>query len=116
MTTPLPKPSPNPSAHGEAMVAFALPSHSPSPSPSMSPEAAGARLTRAPVPTPSLKPGEFITWIKLDRPRFALGEILVSSFTIVGVVIAIAVAAGLILGHLKSKRKGAHGTRGLDLR
>jgi hypothetical protein len=68
------------------------------------------------VPTPSLKPGETITWIKLERPRFALGEILVSSFTIVGVVIVIAVSAGLILGHLKSKRTRAHGSGGLGLR
>ena len=78
--------------------------------------AASAQPTRAPVPTPSLKPGEVITWIKLERPRFALGEILVSSFTIVGVVIAIAVTAGLILGHFKSKRKDAHGTGGLSLK
>ena len=89
---------------------------SPSPSVPPTPVAATPQPTRAPVPTPSLKPGEFITWIKLDRPRFALGEILVSSLTIVGVVMVIAVAAGLVLGHLKSKRKDAHGTRGLDLR
>jgi hypothetical protein len=95
---------------------MASPSPSPSPSLSPSPLAATAQPTRAPVPTPSLKPGEFITWIKLDRPRFALGEILVSSFTIVGLVIVIAVTAGLILGHFKSKRKDAHGTGGLDLR
>jgi len=68
------------------------------------------------VPTPSLRPGETITWIKLERPRFALGEILVSSFTIVGVVMAIAISAGLILGHLKSKRGNAHGSGGLGLR
>ena len=99
---------------------MASPSSSPSPaaSPALSasPVAATARPTRAPVPTPSLKPGEFITWIKLDRPRFALGEILVSSFTIVGAVIVIAVTAGLILGHFRSKRKGAHGAGGLRLR
>lgn len=94
----------------------------PSPSPSLpasasaAPPAASPVPTRAAVPTPSLKPGEYITWIKLDRPRFALGEILVSSFTIVGVVIVIAVSLGLILGHLKSKRKDVHGAGGLDLK
>jgi hypothetical protein len=86
------------------------------PGASPSPEAASARPTRVPVPTPSLKPGEFITWIKLERPRFAIGEIVVNSFVIVGVIVAIAVTAGLVLGHLRSKRTGTHGTGGLGLR
>lgn len=77
---------------------------------------ATASPTRVPVPTPSLKPGEVITWVKLDRPRFAIGEIIVSSFTIVGVLVLAAVAIGVVLGHLRSKRAGAHGTFGLRLR
>jgi hypothetical protein len=35
---------------------------------------------------------------------------------IVGVIVAIAVTAGLVLGHLRSKRTGTHGTGGLGLR
>jgi hypothetical protein len=54
--------------------------------------------------------------VKLDRPRFAIGEIIVSSFTIVGVLVLAAVAIGVVLGHLRSKRAGAHGTFGLRLR
>lgn len=68
------------------------------------------------MPTPSLKPGETITWIKLERPRFALGDILVSSLNIVVLVIVIAVSAGLILGHFKSKRAASHGAGRLGLR
>ena len=81
----------------------------------VTPEATPAP-TRVAVPTPSLKPGEVITWVKLDRPRFAIGEIIISSFTIVGVAILLAVGAGMLLGHLRSKRSGTHGTGGLGLR
>lgn len=75
-----------------------------------------AHPTRIPVPTPSLKPTETITWIKLERPRFAIGEIIISSLTIVGIVFLVAVVAGLVLGYVRSKRTGTHGTRGLGLR
>ena len=84
-----------------------LPPSSPVPSP---------RATRTPVATPSLKPGEVITWVKLDRPRFAIGEIVVGSFALAGVVFLISMASGVILGHYRSKRMKTHGTGGLGLR
>lgn len=74
------------------------------------------RATRVAVPTPSLKPGEVITWIKLDTPRFPIGQIIISSLMIVGVAFLFSLSVGLVLGYLRSKRTGTHGTRGLDLR
>ena len=79
-------------------------------------QTAAGQPKRIAVPTPSLKPGEVITWIKFERPRLPIGEILASSFTMVGLVILIAVTIGMFLGHLKSKRSGTHGTGGLGLR
>lgn len=70
----------------------------------------------AAAPLPSLQPGEVITWIKLERPRLALGEIIVGSFALVGVLVVAALAIGLILGQLRSRRTGAHGTSTLGLR
>jgi hypothetical protein len=88
----------------------------PGPSPGLSPSpAASARPTRTPVPTPVLKPGEVITWIRLERPRLPLGEILASSFAIIGLVILAAVSIGLVLGYFKSRGTGPSGT-GLHLR
>ena len=87
---------------------------SPAGSPSGSP--APSKAAHSAIPLPSLKPGEVITWVKLDRPRFAIGEIIVNSFTIVGLIILMAVGAGMLLGHLRSKRGGTHGTGGLGLR
>ena len=54
--------------------------------------------------------------MKLDRPRLALGEIVVGSFALAGLVMLVSMAAGVVLGHFKSKRRGTHGTQGLRLR
>jgi hypothetical protein len=78
--------------------------------------AAPAPSPRAAVATPSLKPTEVITWVKLDRPRLALGEIVLGSFALAGLVLGVSMAAGVILGHFRSKRSGAPGTQSLDLR
>ncbi|MEO5760686.1 MAG: hypothetical protein ABIR28_00090 [Vicinamibacteria bacterium] len=71
-----------------------------------------------PIPTPSLKPGETITWVRLERPKFALGSVLVSSFAIIGLVIALAISIGLVIGHFRSRgrRETVHGAGGLGLR
>jgi len=74
------------------------------------------RSSFAAIPRPSLKPGEVITWVKLDRPKLALGEIIVGSFALAGVVMLMSMAAGVVLGHFRSKRTGAPGTQGLGLR
>jgi len=57
-----------------------------------------------------------ITWVKLDRPKLALGEIVIGSFALAGVVLLVSMAAGVVLGHFRSKRLTAHGTQGLGLR
>jgi len=57
-----------------------------------------------------------ITWVKFDRPRLALGEIVVGSFALAGLVLVISMGAGIILGHFRSKRAGTHGTQSLHLR
>lgn len=75
-----------------------------------------ARNSFAAIPRPSLRPGEVITWVKLDRPKFALGEIIAGSFALAGLVMLLSMAAGLVLGYFRSKRSGAHGTQGLGLR
>lgn len=98
--TPAAGVSATPAANGAAAVA--------SPSP--------ARNSFAAIPRPSLKASEVITWVKLDRPRLALGEIVVGSFALAGVVILISMVAGVVLGHFKSKRLTAHGTQSLGLR
>lgn len=63
-----------------------------------------------------MKPSEVITWVKLDRPRLPLGEIVVGSFALAGVVVLISMVAGIVLGHFRSKRTDTHGTGGLKLR
>lgn len=78
--------------------------------------APSARNSFSAIPRPSLKPGEVITWVKLDRPKLALGEIIVGSFALAGVVMLVSMAAGVVLGHFRSKRAGAHGTQSLGLR
>jgi len=70
----------------------------------------------AAIPRPSLKPSEVITWVKLDRPRLALGEIVVGSFALAGLVLVISMGVGLVLGLFRSKQTGTHGTGGLRLR
>lgn len=97
--------SPPPLAGSSPAGASALADPSPAP-----------RTVRPAVPTPSLKPTEFITWVKFDRPKFALGEILVGSLAFVGMAFVLAVAIGILLGHFKSKRRGTTGTTGLGLR
>jgi hypothetical protein len=99
------------------------PASTPGPAPSPQPvsgggEAAAAApgLAQAPVPTPSLKPGEVITWIKIERPRLELGQVLVGSFVLVGITMAIAVSLGILLGQFRSRGEKTHGTGGLDLR
>jgi hypothetical protein len=97
----------------------AIASSGPSPVPSVSPSpeaAAAPAATRAPVPLPSMKPTEVITWVKFERPRLALGEIVVGSFALAGLVVLISMVAGLVIGHFKSKRTGTHGAGGLKLR
>jgi hypothetical protein len=93
-------------------VATTTPAASPAASP-----AQGTARGHAAIPLPSLKATETITWVKLDRPRFAIGEIIISSFTIVGIILLVAVGVGMVLGQIRSKgRAGTHGTGGLDLR
>jgi hypothetical protein len=75
-----------------------------------------AKSGYAAIPRPSLKPGEVITWVKLARPRLALGEILIGSFALAGVVFIVSMVVGLVLGHFRSKRTNTHGTQGLRLR
>lgn len=75
-----------------------------------------ARNSFAAIPRPSLKPGEVITWVKLDRPKLALGEIVVGSFALAGLVMVVSMVVGLVLGHFRSKRLTAHGTLSLGLR
>ncbi len=62
-----------------------------------------------PVPTPSLKPGEAITWIKVDRLRFPLGEIFASSVAFAGLCTVAAIAIGLFIGYVKARRR-EHGS------
>ncbi len=65
-----------------------------------------------------MKPGEVITWIKLDRPKLALGEIVVGSFALAGVLVLISMVAGIVLGHFRSRRTDTHthGAGGLRLK
>ena len=63
-----------------------------------------------------MKPTEVITWVKFDRPKLALGEIVVGSIALAGAVVLVSVAAGTVLGHFRSKRTGTHGAGGLGLR
>jgi len=63
-----------------------------------------------------MKPSEVITWVKLDRPKLALGEIVVGSFALAGLVMLVSMAAGVVLRHVRSKRLSAHGTQSLHLR
>lgn len=65
-----------------------------------------------------MKPGEVITWIKFDRPKLALGEIVVGSFALAGVLVLISMVAGIVLGHFRSKRADGHthGAGGLRLK
>jgi hypothetical protein len=93
---------------GVSVTPAASPAAPASPSP--------ARSGYAAIPKPSLKPGEVITWVKLARPRLALGEILVGSFALAGLVLVVSMVAGVILGHFRSKRTNTHGTQGLGLR
>lgn len=102
--SPAPSAVPGPTA-GEA---------APRPSPVPSPSASGA--ARAAVPLPSMKPTEVITWIKFDRPKLALGEIVVGSFALAGAVVLVSMVVGIVLGHFRSKRTGTHGAGGLGLR
>ena len=80
------------------------------------PSPARGRNAFSAIPRPSLKPGEVITWVKMDRPKLALGEIIVGSFALAGLVMLLSMAAGVALGHFRSKRGGAPGTQGLGLR
>ncbi|MEO8360096.1 MAG: hypothetical protein ABI672_08710 [Vicinamibacteria bacterium] len=93
----------------------------PSTSSSVAPSATpifSATPVPTPIPTPSLRPGETITWVRLERPKLALGSILASSFAIVGLVIALALGLGTLIGYVRSKGKRAttHGAGGLGLR
>ena len=63
-----------------------------------------------------MKPTEVITWVKFDRPKLALGEIVVGSIALAGAVVLVSVAAGIVLGHFRSKRTGTHGAGGFGLR
>jgi hypothetical protein len=98
----------------------ATPATSGSATPAPSPAAAASPSPNrsspyAAIPKPSLRPGEVITWVKLSPPKFALGEILVGSFALAGVVFVVSMVVGIILGHFRSKRT-THGTQGLGLR
>jgi len=63
-----------------------------------------------------MKPTEVITWVKFERPKLALGEIVVGSFALAGVIVLISLVVGVILGHFRSKHTGTHGAGGLGLR
>ena len=67
------------------------------------------------IPTPKLKPGETITWVKVEPPKLALGEIVVGSFALAGTLMLVAIGLGVTLGHLRSHRRPA-GATSLDLR
>lgn len=108
--TPAPAAAPR-AAKGSGPVAGVSPAPAASPLP-----AASASPAHRPVPLPSLKPGEVITWVKLDRPRFAIGEIIVGSFAIAGAVALAALVIGVALGQWRSRHRGAHGAGGLKLR
>ena len=97
--------TPVPGVSGTPATGAAPPAASPSPGNAFSA-----------IPRPSMKPGEVITWVKLDRPRLALGEIVVGSFALAGVVMLVSMVAGVVLGHFRSKRLTAHGTQSLHLR
>ena len=92
----------------------------PAPTPQAQPSASAAAAatpvaTPRPIPTPSLKPGETITWIRIERPKLALGEIIVGSFALAGVLALVAILIGMVIGHLRSKRRQPVGTGGLGL-
>ena len=106
MASPAPPAAPAPSASAVAAAGAASPSGPPVPAPVSAP----------PVPTPSLKPGEAITWIKIERPRLELGQVLVGSFVLVGLTMALALSLGILLGQLRGRGQKTHGTGGLDLR
>ena len=98
--------SPHPTAPaGAETVSAPLPSPIASPAPK-----------HPPVPMPSLKPGEVITWVKLDQPRLPLGEIIFSSLALVGLIVMMALAVGMCIGYLRSKRTDAVGAGSLRLR
>ena len=77
--------------------------------------APGPAPTRSPVPTPILKPGETITWIRVDRLRFPLGEIIFTSVTFAGLAFLAAIAVGIFIGYLKGRQR-EHRPPGLGLR
>ena len=62
-----------------------------------------------------LKPGETVTWIKVDRPRFPISEILASALSIAGIAALFSIALGILIGHFKARRR-EQGTTGLGLR
>ena len=108
-----PQASAPPSAQPSSAPAAAAATTTAAPSPEASPRASQA--ARPAVPLPSLKSTEVITWVRFDRPRLALGEIVVGSFALAGLVLLISMGAGVVLGHFRSKRD-THGAQGLNLR
>ena len=98
------------------VTATPVPGASATPAATAVPSPSPARNSFSAIPRPSMKPGEVITWVKLDRPKLALGEIVVGSFALAGVVMLVSMAAGVVLGHFRSKRLSAHGTQSLHLR
>ncbi len=106
----------SPQAAPTPVAASATPTITPLATAGIGNPAAAPPPGRAPIPTPSLKPGEVITWIRIERPRLELGQILVGSFVLVGLILGFAVLAGVLLGHLRSKNTTVHGAGGLDLR
>lgn len=84
--------------------------------PGVTPSPTVAQATPPPTVLPSMKPTEVITWVKFEQPKLALGEIVVGSFALAGVIFLVSMVVGVILGHFRSKRTGTHGAGGLGLR
>lgn len=109
MTPPAAQPSPPPRPSAIAAAAGV--------GRTASPEApVAASPTPSPIPLPSLKPGEVITWIRIEPFKFPLGQIVFSSLAGVGLAILLALSIGIFLGHLKSRKTDGQNSGGLDLR
>lgn len=84
--------------------------------PGARPAPSSAPLPKATPQLPVLRPGETVTWVKVERPRLALGQIVVGSFAIVGVLALLAIGVGIAIGQIRSRRAAEAQSARLDLR